>query len=249
MGKSFEFLKTSLGLSEQDRVDELVLNSPFNYNEQLLLAIPNDVPEPNAKRRPDHAKRNYASCIVSIIKQAVQASRGNALILFTSYSLLNSVYEDVHEELESNGIMILKQGLLTRRRLLDKLRVEHGSVLFATDSFWEGVDVPGDSLRLVVITRLPFRVPTDPVIEARIEDMEAQGINSFLNYSVPVAVLKFKQGFGRLIRTKTDRGAVLVLDRRIISKFYGKYFLESLPECRSIIGKSDNIIKQLRGFY
>ncbi|MEZ4548013.1 MAG: helicase C-terminal domain-containing protein [Thermodesulfobacteriota bacterium] len=109
-------------------------------------------------------------------------------------------------ELELSGIPALKQGALPRGRLLEKFRREARSVLFATDSFWEGVDVPGDALSLVIISRLPFRVPTEPIVEARVEHMEQQGINSFTEYSVPVAVLKFKQGFGRLIRTKTDRG-------------------------------------------
>jgi ATP-dependent DNA helicase DinG len=111
------------------------------------------------------------------------------------------------------------------------------------------VDVPGNALRLVVITRLPFRVPTEPIIEARVEHMESMGINSFTDYSVPVAVLKFKQGFGRLIRTRSDRGVVLVLDKRIISKFYGRYFLDSLPGCGQLIASSEEVISGLEGFF
>jgi len=146
------------------------------------------------------------------------------------------------------GILTLKQGAFPRARLLDKFRIEDNSVLFATDSFWEGVDVPGDALKLVIITRLPFRVPTEPIIEARVEYMENQGLNSFTDYSVPVAVLKFKQGFGRLIRTRTDKGAVLVLDKRLISKFYGKYFLNSLPDCARLMDSSQNILSVLKSF-
>jgi ATP-dependent DNA helicase DinG len=239
--KDFEFIKSGLGLMDEDRVSELILPSPFNYKEQLLLAIPTDMPEPGT--------REYSETVSSMIQEAVKASRGNALILFTSYSLLDNVYRKVYEELESSGIITLKQGVLPRARLLDKFRIEDGSVLFATDSFWEGVDVPGNALRLVVITRLPFRVPTEPIIEARVEYMESMGVNSFTEYSVPVAVLKFKQGFGRLIRTRSDKGIVLVLDKRIISKFYGRYFLDSLPDCGQLIGKSGEIISALEEFF
>ncbi len=218
--KNFDFLKTGLGLKDELRVEERILPSPFNYREQLLLTVPDDIPEPG--------NVGYAEAISGLIRDSVSASKGNALILFTSYSLLETVYGNISAELENDGILTLKQGAFPRSRLLDKFRIEDNSVLFATDSFWEGVDVPGDALKLVIISRLPFRVPTEPIIEARVEYMENQGHNSFTDYSVPVAVLKFKQGFGRLIRTRTDKGAVLVLDRRLISKFYGKYFLNSL---------------------
>ena len=239
--KSFHFIKSGLGLEDDDRVSETILFSPFNYREQLLLAVPHDLPEPGT--------REYPEAICPVILEAVKAAGGNALILFTSYSLLDSVYRKISGELEISGIPALKQGALPRGRLLEKFRREARSVLFATDSFWEGVDVPGDALSLVIISRLPFRVPTEPIVEARVEHMEQQGINSFTEYSVPVAVLKFKQGFGRLIRTKTDRGAVLVLDRRIISKFYGRYFLDSLPPSGRITAGSGDIISRLKQFF
>ncbi len=239
--KSFHFIESGLGLEENERVSEVILPSPFNYKEQAFLAIPTDIPEPMEK--------DYSEKLSPVILEAVRASRGNALILFTSYSLLESVFRKIQNQLADIGIISLKQGSLPRARLLQRFKVEDNSALFATDSFWEGVDVPGEALRLVVITRLPFRVPTDPIIEARVENMEKQGINSFLEYSVPVAVLKFKQGFGRLIRTKTDRGAVFVLDKRIISKSYGKYFLESLPRCNMIISRTDEAIKELESFF
>lgn len=239
--KSFGFLKSGLGLEDEQRVQELILPSPFNYEEQLLLTIPDDIPEPG--------NVGYSDAISDLITKAVKASNGNALILFTSYTLLETVYKNIYGELEDDGILTLKQGAFPRGKLLDKFRIEDNSVLFATDSFWEGVDVPGDALKLVVITRLPFRVPTEPIIEARVEYMENQGLNSFTDYSVPVAVLKFKQGFGRLIRTKTDKGAVLVLDKRLISKFYGKFFLNSLPDCTRLIDSSQNIIRNLKYFF
>lgn len=239
--KSFGFLKSGLGLEDEQRVQELILPSPFNYEEQLLLTIPDDIPEPG--------NVGYSDAISDLITKAVKASNGNALILFTSYTLLETIYKNIYGELEDDGILTLKQGAFPRGKLLDKFRIEDNSVLFATDSFWEGVDVPGDALKLVVITRLPFRVPTDPIIEARVEFMENQGLNSFTDYSVPVAVLKFKQGFGRLIRTKTDKGAVLVLDKRLISKFYGKFFLNSLPDCTRLVDNSQNIIRSLKYFF
>ncbi len=254
--KSFSFLKSGLGLEdrreirkaypeqdqgERSRISEIILSSPFNYKEQALLAIIKDIPEP--------VERGYSERLSPIILEAVKASHGNALILFTSYSLLDAVYSKIEGELGEIGIISLKQGSLPRARLLDRFRVEDNSVLFATDSFWEGVDVPGDALRMVIITRLPFRVPTEPIIEARVEHMEKQGINSFLEYTIPVAVLKFKQGFGRLIRTKTDRGAVLVLDKRIVSKHYGKFFLDSLPKCKKVVGTTEEVIKELELFF
>jgi ATP-dependent DNA helicase DinG len=239
--KNFSFLRSGLGLEDNERVSEIILPSPFDYTEQALLAIPTDIPEP--------MERGYSEKLSPIILEAVKASSGNALILFTSYSLLDAVYKKIGGELGELGIISLKQGRLPRAMLLDRFRIDDNSVLFATDSFWEGVDVPGDALRLVVITRLPFRVPTEPIIEARVEHMENRGINSFIEYTVPVAVLKFKQGFGRLIRTKTDRGAVLVLDKRIISKNYGKYFLDSLPQCTKVTGIAEEMIKELKLFF
>ena len=239
--KSFRFLRCELGLEDDERVEESLISSPFNYEEQALVAIPTDIPGP--------VESGFSGKISPIIMGAVRASLGNALILFTSYYLLDRVYNKIRGELGELGILSLKQGSLPRTRLLDKFRTEDKSVLFATDSFWEGVDVPGEALKLVIITRLPFRVPTEPIIEARVEHMENQGINSFLEYSVPTAVLKFKQGFGRLIRTKTDRGAVLVLDKRIVSKSYGKYFLDSLPKCNKISGLADDLIRELEVFF
>lgn len=239
--KNFSFLRSGLGLEDNERVSELILQSPFDYKEQALLVIPTDIPEP--------MERGYPEKLSPIILKAVKASRGSALILFTSYSLLDAVYKKIGGELSELEIIPLKQGRLPRAMLLDRFRIDDNSVLFATDSFWEGVDVPGDALRLVVITRLPFRVPTEPIIEARVEHMESRGINSFIEYTVPVAVLKFKQGFGRLIRTKKDRGAVLVLDKRIISKNYGKYFLDSLPKCKKVTGLAVEMIKELELFF
>jgi ATP-dependent DNA helicase DinG len=133
--------------------------------------------------------------------------------------------------------------------LLDRFRSDTASVLFATDSFWEGVDVAGDSLQCVILPKLPFRVPTEPILQARAEAVEAAGGNAFMEYSVPQAVIKFRQGFGRLIRRRTDRGAIVVLDRRIITKYYGKVFIDSLPRIRLIRGPQSGVMEALAEFF
>lgn len=238
---SLRFLKSGLGLEDNERVGDYVLPSSFNYTEQVLLAIPSDMPEPGDD--------NFQKSLAPVISKAVKVARGDALILFTSYRLLESVFAMIRDELSESGINCLKQGTIPRARLLERFKKDKNSVLLATDSFWEGVDVPGEALRLLIITRLPFRVPNDPIIEARVEHLEMHGINSFLEYSVPLAVLRFKQGFGRLIRAGSDKGAVVVLDRRIISKYYGKYFLDSLPRCDHIIDRGEMVFRGLESFF
>jgi len=239
VNKSFDFQKRQLGLEDNKRLNELVVDSSFNYREQTLIAIP-DIAEPNA--------RNYGADLRSFISNAIRISGGHALVLFTSYALLDEIHSGVAKDFEDEGILILKQGGLPRNRLLDKFRKNKRSVLFATSSFWEGVDISGDSLRLVIITRLPFRVPTDPMVEARVEYLEKQGRNSFMEYSLPVAVLKFKQGFGRLIRSRTDSGVVAILDSRIRKKSYGRDFLKSLPDCGISMGERNNVLKWISEF-
>ena len=238
--KNFKFQKAQLGLENNLRLSELLVESPFNYKEQALLSLPTDIPEPKEKL--------FQSSIHSSILDSLLVSNGNAFVLFTSYALLEKVYSQISNELENQGMNVLKQGSVPRNKLLEKFKKTKNPVLFATDSFWEGVDIAGDSLQLVIITRLPFRVPTDPIIEARVDRLEKQGINSFMNYLVPLAILKFKQGFGRLIRTKTDKGVVLILDKRIVSKQYGSYFINSLPDCMKIRGKLDSILPSIKKF-
>jgi len=235
----FEFQKQQLGLENIKRLSELIVDSTFNYREQTLLAIP-DIAEPS--------EMNYREDLFNFILEAITLSDGHALVLFTSYSFLNDIYDKVSGEYTDQNIMMLKQGMLPRNKLLEKFRKNKESVLFATSSFWEGVDISGDSLRLLIITRLPFRVPTDPMIEARAEYLEKQGINSFMKYSLPLAVLKFKQGFGRLIRSRNDAGVVAVLDSRLYRKRYGRNFLNSLPECDISTGNRFEVLKDLSKF-
>ncbi len=238
--ESFEFQKTQLGLEGNNRLKEQRVLSPFNYKDQVLLGIPADIPE--------YSSRDYIKAVSGVLQDVIEKSGGRALILFTSYQTLNNVTNIINDKLLDKGIEVLKQGTLPRDKLLDKFRNTSNTVLMATDSFWEGVDIIGDALKLVVIMRLPFRVPTDPIIEARSDYLEKREINSFLNYSVPMAVIRFKQGFGRLIRSRNDRGAVLVLDKRIGTKSYGKYFLNSLPDCRRVYGKYEDIKNELNEF-
>ncbi len=237
---SFEFQKSQLGLENNSRTREQKVLSPFNYKKQVVLGMPVNIPE--------HHSSNYIEVVSKILQEVIEISGGRALILFTSYNTLNSVTNAINDGLLESGIEVLKQGTLPRDKLLDKFRNSMNAVLLATDSFWEGVDIIGDALKLVVIMRLPFKVPTDPIIEARADYLEKMGINSFLNYSVPMAVIKFKQGFGRLIRSKNDRGAVLVLDKRISTKSYGKYFINSLPDCKKLYGKYEDMLDDLREF-
>jgi ATP-dependent DNA helicase DinG len=158
------------------------------------------------------------------------------------------IYNNIAPMLEKIGIVVMKQGAENRHNLLERFRKDKSSVLFGTDSFWEGVDVVGDALQSVIITKLPFKVPSEPVIEARYEAIQKNGGNPFMEYAVPLAVLKFKQGFGRLIRRKTDRGSVILFDNRVIQKSYGKKFINSLPKCRMIIGPRENVFAELKMF-
>ncbi|GAB1483900.1 hypothetical protein MASR2M78_27160 [Treponema sp.] len=198
--------------------------SPFPYKDAVLLASASDAPLPE--------EESYQDFVNEAVERLVISSGGSALILFTSYEALRGAYAASHSNLEASGIHCFKQGDDDRSRLLKAFLDDESSVLFATDSFWEGVDAPGDTLRLVILCRLPFRSPNDPVFEARREALEKRGGNAFMEMSLPEAVMKFKQGFGRLMRRSSDRGAVVVLDSRILKKRYGSIFIKSLPETR-----------------
>jgi ATP-dependent DNA helicase DinG len=215
--------RTGVGLkgSTEERFDSLLISSPFDYEKQVWLGIPSDIPEPG---RPDHL-----SALIEAITEAVRLADGRTFALFTSYRSLRQAADGVARRLGPE-FTLLKQGELPRDRLLNLFREGRKVVLFGTDSFWEGVDVRGEALSCVILTRLPFRVPSEPIQLARAERIKASGGDAFRDMSVPQAVLRFRQGFGRLIRHRTDRGVVLVLDGRILTRHYGKRFLESLPE-------------------
>lgn len=240
--QKFDFLKSRIGLDqvEAGRYFETTLPAPFNYKTQALIGIPVDLPDPR--------ETTFAQALADFILESVRVTEGRAFILFTAYGLLNMIYNQLAEVLEDSGIIPLKQGNEDRHYLLERFRQLKSCVLFGTDSFWEGVDVVGEALQSVIITKLPFKVPSEPIVQARVEAIEKRGGNSFMEYSVPLAVLKFKQGFGRLIRSKNDYGCVLILDKRVIQKFYGRIFIRSLPECQLIQGNSGEILDALKKF-
>lgn len=238
----FNFIMNRIGLDlvEKERVITIKLLAPFNYKQQVLLGIPTDIPEPGHE--------SYKNELLQILLTSINVSGGRAFILFTSYGLLNYIFLRIENVLVEQGIIALKQGTESRYQLLEKFRQNETSVLFATDSFWEGVDVPGNALRLVIITKLPFQVPTEPVIEARVEAITKNGGNAFMEYSVPQAVIKLRQGFGRLIRNKSDSGLILVLDKRLIDKYYGRIFIDSLPETTLAKGTSSYVFAEMESF-
>ena len=243
VGGEFSYLKkrAGFGLLPKARLNELCLASPFDYTTQVFAAVPDDMPEPTG--------HGFREALEEHILRAVAISKGGAFILFTSYDLLNKVYCGLAPELARLGLTALKQGDTNRHTLLAHFRKDHNAVLFGTDSFWEGVDVKGEALRMVIIARLPFQVPTEPVQQARSEKIEADGGDPFREFSVPQAVIKFRQGFGRLIRSHDDRGAVLILDRRVVTKNYGKKFLRSLPDTELVRGSSDDIFRKMEEFF
>lgn len=239
IGRTFKFYEDSIGLHQipKDRLSELILESPFDYKKQSIIGIPTDISEPD--------KPGYVLALGENILKTVEISEGRALILFTSYSLLDNLYRRLEPQITQLGYTCLKQGMDNRHNLLETFKKDKTSVLFATDSFWEGIDVKGDALECVILTRLPFKVPTQPIIEARAEAIEMAGGDAFSDYSLPMAVIKFKQGFGRLIRSCEDRGVVIIFDKRIVTKRYGRVFLQSLPDVRCIKDTSDVVLKEI----
>jgi ATP-dependent DNA helicase DinG len=214
--------------------------SPFPYSSAVLLAAPTDSPLPD--------EEGYQEFVNRTAGRLAAITGGSALVLFTSYQSLRAAHLASQGELEPLGIRCFKQGDDDRTRLLQSFLCDTHSCLFATDSFWEGVDAPGDTLRLVIICRLPFRTPGDPVFEARCEAVQKRGGNPFMELSLPHAVMKFKQGFGRLMRRSADHGVVVVLDGRLLKKQYGQLFLNSLPETRTSFGEIDSIMRDMENF-
>ncbi|MDR2134643.1 MAG: ATP-dependent DNA helicase DinG [Treponema sp.] len=232
--------RCGLGLVKERMILTGCFPSPFPYAKSVLLAAPEDAPLPE--------EAGYQEFVDRSVAELAAASGGSALVLFTSYQSLRSAYTAALPCLQPLGIRCLRQGDDDRSRLLRTFLSDESSVLFATDSFWEGVDAPGDTLRLVILCRLPFRSPSDPVFEARRELLEKQGGNPFMDLSLPEAVMKFKQGFGRLMRRSSDHGVVAVLDGRILKKRYGSFFLKSLPETRTSFTDLNGIIRNAENF-
>ena len=214
--------------------------SPFAYREQALAGIPIDAPEPTAAE--------HQAWLGRYLVAVLRASRGRALVLFTSYAMLDRSFRQVQEPLAAAGITVLRQGDDDRHRLLDRFRGDTASVLLATDSFWEGIDAPGEALSLVVICRLPFSVPSHPVAAAQMAQVAQSGADPFLALTLPRAVMRVRQGFGRLIRRHDDRGVVLFLDVRLARKSYGAAFLRSLPDVRVETAPGAELVDRVREY-
>ena len=224
---SFEYFQERLSLWE---ANEAAVGSPFDYANSTLLYLPTDIPDPSTQ--------GYQKAVETGLINLVKLLGGRTLVLFTSYNQLRNTARSIKSPLAKEGIVVHQQGDGTsRRQMLENFKTAERAVLLGTRSFWEGVDIPGTALSCVVITRIPFAVPSDPIVAARAETFE----DSFSQYSVPEAILMFRQGFGRLIRTKEDRGVVAIFDRRVIGKSYGQAFLDSLPEVTERRGLLDNL--------
>lgn len=223
---TFDYIESRLGIVPDER---LVLDSPFDYKTQALLYLPPSMPDPSDKQ--------FAAAVANEVMRLTSKSRGRAFILFTSHRNMEDVWALCAGKIP---YPVLKQGDRPRYLLLEAFRKEGNAVLFATGSFWEGVDVQGEALSCVVVDKLPFASPGDPVVEARIESLKKAGVNAFTRYQVPEAIITLKQGLGRLIRTGTDRGVLALLDPRVRTKEYGRLFLQSLPPC-PLTGNLDDV--------
>ena len=220
----FKYFSQQMGLDwlDDDLVQELVVPSPFDYSKQSSVLVASMLPAPK--------DRFFTAQSISLIQHVIELAKTGTMILFTSYRDLNLVYEALYDPFFKKDITLLAQGKgISRTAMIREFRSNKKSVLLGTSSFWEGVDIPGDALSLLILFKLPFLVPTDPIVEAFIEKIEMEGKNSFMHYMMPNALLKYKQGFGRLIRNKTDTGMVIVLDNRIKTKKYGHYFEDIIP--------------------
>jgi ATP-dependent DNA helicase DinG len=244
VGRRFDYLHDKVGLDRleiPERVGTLLIDSPFDFPRQALLAVPDDIPEPT--------QSGYEEAMHAAIRRIIEIAGGGTFVLFTAYGALNRAVDAVGPFLRTAGLTVLQQGQMNRQVLLERFVNDGRAVLFATDSFWEGVDVRGSALRCVLITRLPFRVPTEPIEQARVDAITARGGNAFNEHTVPQAVIKLKQGFGRLIRARSDYGAVVLLDSRVVRKKYGSIFLNSLPPATRCIAASACIYDRLTRFF
>ena len=222
---------------ENKNIKSSILGSPFDYENQIMLGISDYLDDPRSDRFIDQ--------LAELIKETHTNHPTGMLALFTNYSTLNYLYNQLRLYFEGEKTLLLAQGT----SIINQFREFKDSILFGTNSFWEGIDVPGEALELLLITKLPFDVPTEPLIAARMEKIKQRGGNPFTEYSVPEAIIKFRQGFGRLIRHKKDFGAVLVCDNRLSRMQYGLHFLKSLPVEATIFRDKDSLVEGLRNWF
>jgi ATP-dependent DNA helicase DinG len=242
-GDDFSYWEKKVGLygKEFSNYRKKYFPSPFDFKKHLFLGIPSNAPMP-------FKRDDYESFVCDFTHQLIESSDGGTLVLFTSYALLRKVHGHLLEILGTENRKILFQGEKDRSKLLAEFIQDEKSVLLATESFWEGVDAPGNTLRSVIITRIPFSVPTNPVVSARYKALEKSGGNPFIEISLPEAAVRLKQGFGRLLRNRFDRGGVFILDSRIVHKFYGRILLKSLPDTLIEIHDSDRVAERFEDF-
>lgn len=234
----FDFLLEAIGLKGDPRLHLAALPTPFFFRDQCALLVATDLPEP---KDPDFDRQAG-----DLLMRALQLAGGRSLVLFTAHRQLRAFADRLRQPLADMGLKLLAQGLDgPRSRLVESLRQDPRAVVFGAQSFWEGIDVVGDALSLVVLVKLPFQPPDRPVVEARVAHLEREGHSAFYEFSLPDAALRLKQGFGRLIRSSTDQGAVLVLDRRLAVSRYGRYLLDALPDADRVIGESDEVLSAL----
>jgi len=244
VNKTFDYFKQRVGLTllEDRDIKAHIHGSPFDFEKQLFLAVTDFLPDPR--------NQQFTEQLIDLIKEIHSREQKGLMVLFTSYSMLNLSYSALKPHFDAERILLLAQGKSgTRTNIVNQFKENKDSVLLGTDSFWEGVDIPGDALQILVIPKLPFDVPTEPLIAARMEEIKEKGGNPFFEYSVPEAVIKFRQGFGRLIRTKSDFGAVICCDNRLSRMQYGAQFLNSLPVKGNIYFKKDELMDEMNDWF
>ncbi|MGH7477843.1 MAG: ATP-dependent DNA helicase, partial [Longimicrobiales bacterium] len=239
----FDFVRARLGLASGAPAVESVYDSPFCFETQTMVAIPDDLP------LPDERGPTFDDATSRVAVELAELSDGGVFVLFTSYRALRAVATELRRRRVDTRWPLMVQGEGSRAALLERFTGAGNAFLLGVASFWEGVDVPGEPLRALLIPKLPFRVPTEPLTAARTELIEQHGGSGFRDYLLPHAALRLKQGFGRLIRTRTDRGAAVLLDRRVLQRGYGRYLLGSLPATPLRVGPWSGLRDALRDFY
>ena len=253
VGNDFKYMARRLGCAGGDaaaghgqdgaRFRFLTAASPFDYFRQALVLAPDCLPDPSSQPVP------YAESLALLVRDLFSVTRGRALVLFTSYEMMNAVAAHAHELLANVGIRLLVQGEgLSRESLTRHLKEDENTVVFGAQSFWEGVDVPGEALSCVVLARLPFPQVGEPIVEARCDKIKENGGTAFRDFMLPEALIRFRQGFGRLVRTKRDRGVVVVADSRIVTKNYGALFRRAIPASVHGVATLDELLGRVAAF-